>query len=114
MAKQIQYGEQARRSLEKGVNALADTPEKLAEAEGVTATINSPLSLAISAVSNLALYRVSAGQAEKQAGLQMLEFLLQHGARLRDGEQPNIRPGNEQLCELLEKHSIPYTLVKKG
>ena len=25
MAKQIQYGEQARRSLEKGVNALADT-----------------------------------------------------------------------------------------
>ncbi|MBQ7024197.1 MAG: hypothetical protein IJN29_11475 [Akkermansia sp.] len=96
------------------VNALADTPEKLAEAEGVTATINSPLSLAISAVSNLALYRVSAGQAEKQAGLQMLEFLLQHGARLRDGEQPNIRPGNEQLCELLEKHSIPYTLVKKG
>jgi len=96
------------------VNALADTPEKLAEAEGATATINSPLSLAISAVSNLALYRVSAGQAEKQAGLQMLEFLLQHGARLRDGEQPNIRPGNEQLCELLEKHSIPYTLVKKG
>ena len=25
MAKQIQYGEQAHRSLEKGVNALADT-----------------------------------------------------------------------------------------
>ena len=25
MAKQIQYGEEARRSLEKGINALADT-----------------------------------------------------------------------------------------
>ena len=30
MAKQLQYGEEARRSLEKGVNVLADTVKKAA------------------------------------------------------------------------------------